>query len=552
MDKDIHNRLSSGSPAQEADAGKGREEAGTATKGHPASQHAQQTAANKEPSASFFAKDRRFLDPNWEENSFFQSIKEQYLTYQSNVLQFFEAADAPPADKKKTLFWVKFFLDACSPSNFPFTNPAVLQKTIAQNGENFINGIKNFWTDFIFNPYLVPPLTNTESFELGKNIATTKGSIVFQNDIFQLIQYDPVLKHTHKSPVLLIPSWINKYYLFDLSQDNSFVKFNLAQGRTVFTLSWANPTKEHCDFSMHDYLEAGINTAIDTTYKINKEHLPPDCATKDMTVNVIAMCVGGTFFLAKLAEACAADEPFPVGSVTLLMAPLDFRFLEWINLFISEPFLQNQSVGCLEKKGVLLGEIFTKIFCCLRANDLIWPNYVERYLLGNELPSLDFLYWNHDTPRIPLKMLFECINNFFFKNQFFAQKTDEFGAFLQEGLKKIKNHMFVFGTERDHVVPWESCFSAAQIFPNLKFVLGGAGHIVGCINPPHKHKYYYYENTIKKGQKAEDWRSSANKKQGSWWTTWNTWQQQFDGGEIASYMATSFLEEAPGSFAKQR
>jgi polyhydroxyalkanoate synthase len=332
------------------------------------------------------------------------------------------------------------------------------------------------------------------------------------------------------------------------------VKFNLAQGRTVFALSWANPTKEHCDFSMHDYLEAGINTAIATAYKINKENLRgsniqgDNKNDGDAAVNVIAMCVGGTFFLTRLAEAYATDKPMPVGSVTLLMTPINFKCLEWFHLFVSEPFLPKQHMNW-GNDGVLMGEVLTKMFCCLRANDLIWPNYVERYLLGNELSSLDFLYWNHDTPRIPLKMLSECINDFFFKNMFFSKETDRQASIVQEGLKKIKNQMFVFGTERDHVVPWESCFSATKILSNAKFVLGGAGHIAGCINPPHKNKYYYYENIVKKNQKAGDWLASANKKTGSWWTAWNTWQQQFDGTKMASYAPTSCIEEAPGSFA---
>ncbi|MDR3285249.1 MAG: alpha/beta fold hydrolase [Holosporales bacterium] len=499
--------------------------------------------------SDFFAKDRRFLNAIWNQDSFFCAIKEQYFIFQEQTLQCISQLPISTKEKKRIFFWTKFLFDAYSPSNFPFTNPEVLQKTILQKGENFLAGIRNFLNDVLVTPGLFPPLTNTQPFKLGENIATTKGGVVFQNDLFQLIQYNPTKKYTHKAPILLIPAWINKYYLFDLSNEKSFVKFNLEQGRTVFVLSWVNP--KNSKFTLENYLNLGIKTAIDAVCSINKKYLN---TLSTVPVNIVSMCVSGTFLLMKLAELAATESLAQVGSVTLLMSPFNFKYLEWMQLFISKDML-----NCFKKQldstkdSVLIGTVLTKIFCCLRANDLIWPNYVERYLLGNELPTIDFLYWNHDSPRISLQLLYNYLEDVYFKNLFFSKKKDKKTIFFRKNLKKIKNPFFIFGTEKDHLVPWRSCYSAAQHLENAKFVLGGAGHVVGCMNSPSSEKYHYYENceqNVSANLSSKEWFKSTKKKPGSWWVSWNDWQKQFDLEEIPAFANFPYFEAAPGSYCQ--
>ena len=501
---------------------------------------------------NFFAKDRRFLDKDWEENDFFKNIKEQYINYYDNAISHMNTFDIPEDQKKKMIFWVKFLLDSFSPSNFPFTNPEVLKETINSSGENFIRGMANFIEDISINHNIVPPISNNNAFKLGKNLASTEGFVVFENDVFQLIQYKPLLDITKKSPILLIPAWINKYYIYDLSDQKSFVKFNLEQGRTVFVLSWVNPNSKHAYLSMDDYLEKGIRTAIDKVYEINNSLLKSANDKEHYGVNVVAMCVGGTFLLTKLAQTAELGINLPISSVTLLMTPFDFKYLEWLKFFIDKKEIKILRQQLNKKQnskfyGTVMGERLTKMFCSLRANDLIWPNYVERYLLGRELSPIDFLYWNYDAPRIPINMLTEYVENFFINN-FFVNDKNKSGETVRNGLEKIKIPFFIFGTERDHIVPWKSCYSLVNKIKNSKFVLGGAGHVVGCINPIASNKYYFYEN----GDQNSDyikWLKTAKKFNGSWWNTWNEWQKNFDGNYMKSFEITEYIEKSPGKYS---
>lgn len=524
---------------------------------------------------NFFAKDRRFRDEAWSDSSLFQNIKDAYLTYQNFIISMVDQIDMPFWEKRKVSFWTKTFLDACSPSNFPLTNPEVLRQTTRQQGNNFIRGMQNFWNDMAQNPHVFPPLTDTSAFQLGENIANTPGDIVFQNDVFQLIQYHPVKSVTHEAPLLLIPAWVNKYYLFDLSETKSFVRFNLEKGRTVFCVSWINPTSEQHYLTMRDYLDRGIETAIRQVHQINQKALAGKIQG-DGAINIVAICVGGTFLLTKLAELAVANQTFPIASITLLMTPFDFEYLEWAHFFISDTWLQDLrnklelSPQNKDEYGIIVGETIMRMFCCLRANDLIWPNYVDRYLLGNALSPIDFLYWNHDAPCVPIRMLCDYIEEFFIRNAFVSQpigamtdddqKRNDRCALLQAGISKITIPAFIFGTERDHIVPWESCYKAAQSLPNSKFVLGGAGHVVGCINPPSSHKYHYFEIPnegvdtpygIARQCGPLAWLNQAQKQAGSWWLAWDRWVQIFDSKEVPSWKADAaqIIESAPGKYA---
>lgn len=507
---------------------------------------------------NFFAKDRRFRDPSWQDNSFFQTLKDSYLAYQNFIITAIDNSDLPFWEKRKTAFWSKLFLDAYSPSNFPTTNPEVLRQSCVENGQNFMRGIQNFWSDMAHNPNFLPPLTDTDAFRLGENIANTPGSVVFQNDLFQLILYHPTQPTTHASPLLLIPAWINKYYLFDLSEEKSFIRYNLEKGRTVFCLSWVNPTSQLPHLTLRDYLDQGIETAIQQTQRINQEHIRTSTPQK---INVVAMCVGGTFLLTKLAEEIAQGKELPIRSISLLMTPFDFQYLEWAHLFMTPQWIQSvrkhlaSTPPSEEGYGIMVGETLTKMFCILRANDLIWPNYVERYLLGNKLSPIDFLYWNHDAPRIALQMLCEYIELFFFQNAFVSPPSSKWSKNIQNGLSQISQPIFIFGTERDHLVPWESCYAAARALPHSRFILGGAGHVVGCINPPSAQRYHYYmcpENSSEAYACGPlEWLHHAEKFEGSWWPAWNDWLEPFCGDTAPSFLPHKheIIEPAPGTYA---
>lgn len=505
---------------------------------------------------NFFAKDRRFRDPAWQDGAFFQHVKELYLNYQKSILEEVRSSNLPTAERNAATFWMKMFLDACSPSNFPVTNPEVLKQTFRENGNNFVRGVQNFWNDMAQNPHFFPPLTDTNAFKLGENIANTPGNVVFENDVFQLIQYTPLAPQSYTSPLLLIPAWVNKYYLFDMSEQTSFVRYNLEQGRSVFCVSWVNPTRAQHYLTMRHYLDRGVELAIEEVYARNAAA----CKLKpgEGKVNVAAICVGGTFLLTKLAEKAHAGQPLPIASLSLLMTPFDFEYLEWVRFFINETTihtLRHQldiTPITSETYGVILGEAIMRMFCCLRDNDLIWPNYVQRYLLGNALPSIDFLYWNHDAPRIPVRMLCDYVEAFFIHNAF-MQDAEPVG--LRCAISELAVPSFVFGTERDHIVPWESCYTAAQTLPNARFVLGGAGHVVGCINPPSAHRYHYWslpetaETTDLSSLTPVQWLQAAQRTEGSWWTVWDRWLTLFCGRKVPAWGPSNSIEPAPGRYA---
>jgi polyhydroxyalkanoate synthase len=290
--------------------------------------------------------------------------------------------------------------------------------------------------------------------------------------------------------------------------------------------------------------------AINAVYEINKKQI--GSASECPLVNVLAMCASGTLLLLKLAEIeSSLSEKIPIGSITLMAAPFDFRYLEWVQLFAfdSKKSFLNQQKDKNHGESFIPGQLLTQIFCCLRANDLIWPNYVERYLLGKNLSAVDFLYWNNDSLRISNCMFREYVEKFCTNNIFFSKKRETYTKAIRSGLKKIKQQTFIFGAERDYVVPWQSCYAAAMALPNAKFILGGAGHVAGSINPPCLNKYHYYEEDVKRGQSTKDWLRLAKQTSGSWWETWNCWQSPFDSTEIPSCTDFNYFEDAPGSYA---
>ncbi|MDR0625046.1 MAG: hypothetical protein LBF72_01160 [Holosporales bacterium] len=529
--------------------------------------------------------DWRFTAPEWEENDFFRALKEQFFWWKGNVQTSLKESSAvfPKWGREQLDFWSTFFLDAYSPSNLPFTNPEVIRNTILQNSENYIRGVRNFFED-IAGGGVVPPLTDAKAFTLGENIATTPGNIVFENDFFELIEYLPtndVLVHRpiEKAPLLLISSWINKYYVFDLTDEKSFIQFNLKQGRRVFVLSWCSPdinsradersenkadnSGQQFDFSLDEYLVFGIRRAIEEVVK------RAESIGLKGKVNIVAMCAAGTLVLVMLAKTqpqkvCSPVDPLleHIGSITLLMAPYDFSLLKWIDFFLpSEQFKYISKQQAFRKK-VIPGKWLIQLFCLLRANELIWPNFVKRYLLGQDIEPMDFLFWNADAPNLYTELLFDFMEMVWNKNIFFAPESplddsnkdcgtlSEEGV-VQAGVRKIKNPVFVFGAQRDHIVPWQSCYAALEHLENAIFVLGGGGHIAGCINSPTTNKYYFYklegantspenvensamrernqpqsENRAKK-MDADEWLRQTTRCDGSWWPFWSDWQEKF-------------------------
>ena len=401
-----------------------------------------------------------------------------------------------------------------APSNFVLTNPEVLRATIDSGGENLVNGLKHVLEDLERGKgRLMIKMTDLDAFEVGGNIAVTPGKVVFQNDLMQLIQYVPTTEKVQRRPLLIIPPWINKYYILDLRPDNSFVKWAASQGHTVFVISWVNPDERLAQKTFEDYMLEGPLAALDAMEQ----------ATGEREANVIGYCLGGTLLASTLAYmAVKGDDRFK--SATYFVTMTDFAEAGELSVFIDE-----EQLGALEERmnehGYLEGSDMATTFNMLRANDLIWSFVVNNYLLGKEPFPFDLLYWNSDSTRMPAAM-----HAYYLRNMYQENKLIEPGALELAGvpidLRKIKTPAFLLSTKEDHIAPWKSTYAATQIYHGpVKFVLSASGHIAGVINPPGKAKYGHWENA-KLPKSPDDWLAAAKYVDGSWWPTWEKWVEQ--------------------------
>jgi polyhydroxyalkanoate synthase len=488
--------------------------------------------------------DRRFKDAAWEENMLFDFIKQSYLLsarwVQRTVAQV-EGLD--PKTAKKVDFYTRQFVDALAPSNFVLTNPEVLKATLESGGENLAKGLENMLKDLERGKgRLAIKMTDMDAFKVGTNIATTPGKVIYQNDLMQLIQYEPTTKDVDKRPLILMPPWINKYYILDLREKNSFIRWAVAQGITVFVISWVNPDEKLAAKSFEDYMFEGPLAALDAVEQ----------ATGEKDVNFIGYCIGGTLLSATLSYM-AAKKDTRIHSATYFTTMTDFAEAGELSVFIDEEQLSALEDRMRKSGGYLDGAAMATTFNMLRANDLIWSFVVNNYLLGKEPFPFDLLYWNSDATRMPYAM-----HSFYLRKMYQENLLVQPGGITLGGvpidLRKIKTPTFMLATREDHIAPWRSSYAATQLFAGpVRFCLAASGHIAGVVNPPEPPKYSHWVNE-KIYKTPEEWLANATQHPGSWWPEWRKWLHQHAGGQVPARKPGDGklkpIEDAPGSYVK--
>ena len=499
-----------------------------------------------EPLARPSDKDRRFKDAAWEENAVFDALKQAYLLTGDWMQKLVHNAEnIDPKTRQKVEFYTRQAVDAMAPSNFFATNPEVLRATLDSNGENLVKGMDHLLSDLERGKGLLQvSMSNPEAFEVGRNLAITPGKVVYQNPMMQLIQYEPTTTKAHKVPLLIIPPWINKYYILDLKPENSFVKWAVAQGFTVFIISWVNPDAKLKDRNFEDYMLQGPLAALDAMEQ----------ATGEKAANVIAYCLGGTLMSATLAYMKHKKTADRVKSVTYFTTLTDFKEAGELGIFIDEQQLEHLEER-MKVQGFYDGREMAAIFNSLRANDLIWSFVVNKYLMGKDPFPFDLLFWNADSTRMPAAM-----HSFYLRNMYLKNKLIKPGGIAMCGvpidLHTVDTPTFMLSTREDHIAPWKSTFEATKYFKgHVHFVLAGSGHVAGVINPPSKPKYQYWVNENTKST-ADEWLKKAKEHAGSWWSHWAEWTKTYSGPLVPATKPGEgklhILEDAPGSYVKVR
>ena len=485
--------------------------------------------------------DKRFKSEAWREDSRFDLVKRTYLAYSSYLQDSVDAAPLAEKTKGQLRFAVRQYIDAMSPSNFFATNPEAVQLALDTNGQSLSEGMGLFFKDMAKGRI---SMTDEGAFEVGKNLALTKGTVVFENELIQLIQYTPTTETVHQRPLVIVPPCINKFYILDLQPENSFVRYAVEQGHTVFMLSWRNITPELGHLTWDDYIESGVMHAIDVA--------------KDVTgadkINVLGFCIGGTLLASALAIMAARHEE-KVASMTLLTAMLDFFDTGEMGLLVSEQSLAAREAA-IGKEGIMQGKELAFVFSSLRANDLIWPYVVNSYLKGKTPPAFDLLYWNSDGTNLPGPMFCWYLRNTYLENNLRVPgKTIQCGVPVD--FAKITAPTFLYASKEDHIVPWRTAFASARLLSGeTTFVLGASGHIAGVINPASKNKRNYWADGTADGD-ADGWLSSANALPGSWWPKWSDWLTQYAGERVPAPRVPgnkkyAGIEPAPGRYAKAK
>jgi polyhydroxyalkanoate synthase len=496
-----------------------------------------------EPVISADPKDRRFRGEDWKENEIFDFIKQTYLLsarYVQDVVTHVDGLD--PHTAQKVDFYSRQFVDAMSPSNFLLTNPEVLRKTAETGGENLIKGLNNLLSDLERGQgKLRIKMTDMDAFRIGENIAVTPGKVVYQNDLMQLIQYDPTTPQVLKRPLVIAPPWINKFYILDLRPKNSLVRWAVAQGHTVFVISWVNPDERLADKSFEDYMKLGFLAALDAI----------ELATGMREVNAIGYCLGGTLLGSTLAYMAAHGDT-RIKSATFFVTMLDFRESGELNVFIDEEQIKMLE-DKMNKRGFLEGSEMATTFNMLRANDLIWSFVVNNYLLGNDPFPFDLLYWNADSTRMPARM-----HSFYLRNMYQENRLAKPNGITLAGtpidLSRITVPAYFISTREDHIAPWKTTYYGTQLLkgPN-RFVLAASGHIAGVVNPPEGGKYSHWINP-ELPPDPETWLAGATEIAGSWWPDWQRWITSLDARKVKARVPGDgklpILEDAPGSYVK--
>jgi polyhydroxyalkanoate synthase subunit PhaC len=487
-------------------------------------------------------KDKRFKHPEWSENAVFNFVKDSYLVAAESILSAIrDVKGMDEASARKVDFYTRQFVDALSPSNFVATNPEVLTATLASGGQNLLRGLENLLADLERgNGRLAITMTDMKAFRLGENIATTPGKIVYQNELMQLIQYTPSTREVRRRPLLIVPPWINKFYVLDLQPKNSFIKWAVDQGHTVFAISWVNPDEKLAAKGFENYMLEGPLAALDAI----------ESATGERSVNAIGYCLGGTL-LASTAAYSAAKGDDRITSATYFATLVDFTEVGDMAVFIDEEQLASLERR-MRERGYLEAQDMATAFNMLRANDLIWSFVVSNYLLGKEHIPVDLLFWNSDSTRMPAAM-----HSFYLRKMYQQNLLAKPGGITLADtpidLSKVRTPTFILATREDHIAPWKSTYAATRLYSGpIKFVLCDAGHMAGVISPPGT-KYGHWAND-KLPSSPDEWFGGATPNQGSWWPLWDQWVTQLDGGRVPAREPGSgelpIIESAPGSYVR--
>ncbi len=490
--------------------------------------------------------DRRFKHQAWDDELLFDYIKQSYLLsadWMQNVVD--EVEDDDKERKERVAFFTRQFVSAMSPTNFALTNPTVLEKARETGGRNLVEGLKHLLADLERGEgRLKISMADESAFVVGENVAASEGQVVFQNDLMQLIQYAPTTETVFKRPLLLVPPWINKFYILDLQPKNSFIRHAVDEGHTVFVVSWANPTEAHARKSFDDYLVEGPLAAMEAIEQ----------ATGEREINVLGFCIGGILVSTLLAHLTVKGEEDRIKSATFLTSLFDFRDVGEARVFIDDRQIA-QMERHIAKKGYLEGHHMADMFSMMRENDLIWSFVVNNYLMGREPMAFDLLYWNADSTRLPATMLLQYLKGFYQRNLLREPGGLTIGG-TPIDLTRVKTPVYLMAAKEDHIAPWRSCYPGTQLFAGpRRFILAASGHIAGVVNPPGAKKYGHWINT-KLPQDPDDWLEAAVWNEGSWWPDWYRWLKSKAGRKVPARTVGDGklkpIEPAPGSYVKVR
>ena len=496
-----------------------------------------------EPTTKPAPSDKRFADPEWSSNQFFDFLKQAYLLTAGWADRLVKDADGvDPLTRQRAEFYIKQIVNAVAPTNFVLTNPELLRETMTSKAENLVTGMKMLTEDIQAGKgNLKIRQSDSAGFEVGKNLATTPGKVVFQNELMQLIQYAPATEQVIKTPLLIVPPWINKFYVLDLTPEKSFIKWCVDQGLTVFVVSWVNPDARQSNMGFEDYMKLGVLTALDIVKDI----------TAEKKVHTIGYCVGGTLLAISLAYL-ATKKKNDVMSATLFTAQVDFRHAGDLLVFVDE-----NRVAALEAQmnetGYLDAGKMATAFNMLRSNDLIWPYVVNNYMRGRKPLPFDILHWNSDATRMPAANHSFYLRNCYLNNTLSQGKMTVAGVKLDLG--KVTVPVYNLATREDHIAPAKSVLEGSRYFGGkVRYVLAGSGHIAGVVNHPAKKKYQYWTSAEKLGRDLDKWMAGATEHAGSWWPDWIDWIKSHDKKTVAARKVGGgkykTLEDAPGSYVK--
>jgi len=498
-------------------------------------------------------KDSRFSDPSWQSNPIASFYARAYLLNSEFMNRLADSVQADRKTKNRVKFAVSQLVDAAAPSNFLALNPKAQKTLLESKGESLKSGLQNLLTDMQRGKIT---MTDEKAFEIGKNVATTEGAVVYETQLMQLIQYKPLTAKVYSRPFLFVPPAINKFYILDLQPENSMIRYAVEQGHTVFVLSWKNPQQSEAKMSWDDYLELGPIAAIHAVQEI----------TGAADINVLGFCVGGTILTSALAVMHARGEK-PAASLTLMTALIDFEDTGVLDVFIDENHVRMRE-KTLGKGGLMSGRDLNNTFSALRPNDLVWNYVVSNYLEGRQPPAFDLLYWNGDSTNLPGPMYAWYLRNCYLENNLrVPNKVKSCGVPLNIGLVNVP--AYVFAAKEDHIVPWKAGYASARVLPgtdgkgkDVRYVLGASGHIAGSINPASKNKRCYWAQPV--GSRtgglpadSEAWLAGATEVPGSWWNDWSKWLAAFGGPMKAApkgYGSAKYkvIEPAPGRYVKEK